>query len=786
MQTTKNFYTLLFILLTILGSCTSQTQEPLTSEKAEEKEDYVDLVYPFLDAANSRWFYFSSASRPFGMVNLSPDMVIDGAWNSGYRYNEDSIKFFSHIHAWQLSGIPMMPTTGEFKGHLGPGEYQSKYSHDQEKVYPGFHEIMLEDYQIKAELTSTTRVGFHRYTFPASEESNILLDLGTVLGPSGTKKGFVKKVSDKEIEGYALMERTSRRPKPTYVYFVIQLDKAFESLNAWKDGKLNGEVSEFDGESGGVYFHYETDENEQIQMKVGISYVSEAQSRLNIEKELPHWDFEKVVQDSRDEWNEKLGRIEVSGNDQQQTRRFYSDLWKALQGRRIISDANGKYCDMTGEEPRTRQIPLDENGQPKFNHFNSDSFWGAQWTITSLWQLVYPEIAEDFVNSMLLMYDDGGLIPRGPSGGNYTYVMTGASSTPFIVGAYMKGIKGFDTEKAYQGMKKNAFLEGMMSKSGYEHNTANGGGIKYYIEKGYVPYPLDKKRWGGHQEGAGQTLEYSYQDWCLAQMAKSLGKTEDYELFMKRSENWKNLYDAESGWIRAKGHDGKWWSPYDPYELNHGFVESNGAQSTWYVPHDLQGLGQAMGGNDKMAEKLNGSFEKAAELGFTSGNAHADETDKNNRRIPINYGNQPSIQTAFVFNHIGHPWLTQYWTREVLDKAFSQLSPERGFNGDEDQGLMGSLSVLMKMGLFEMKSGNETEPQMELGSPIFEGITIKLHPDYFKGKELTIKVNGNSDKNRYIQSVKLNDKAHDGIFLNFHDLTNGATVELEMGDQPKK
>ncbi|WP_020528094.1 GH92 family glycosyl hydrolase [Flexithrix dorotheae] len=781
MYTTKIYNSFVLILLIILNACSSNIKE----EPKSEKEEYVDLVYPFLDAANSRWFYFSSASRPFGMVNLSPDMSIKGAWNSGYRYKEDSIKFFSHIHAWQLSGVPVMPTVGEFKGHLGPDQYQSKYSHEKEKVFPGFHEVMLEDYQIKAELTSTTRVGFHRYTFPKSAESNILLDLGTVLGPSGTRKGNVKKVSDQEIEGYALMEKTGRRPKDTYVYFVIQLEKPFQTLNAWKDKKLIGEVNEFDGENGGVYFGFETEENEQVQMKVGISYVSAAQARLNIETELPHWDFEQVVQESRAEWNEKLGRIKVSGNDEQQTRRFYTDLWKALQGRRIISDANGKYCDMTGEKPRIGQIPL-ENGKPKFNHFNSDSFWGAQWTITSLWQLVYPEIAEDFVNSMLLMYDDGGLIPRGPSGGNYTYVMTGASSTPFIVGAYMKGIRGFDVEKAYEGMKKNALPGGMMSKAGYEHETTKGGGIEYYIEKGYVPYPLGKKRWGGHQQGAGQTLEYSYQDWCLAQLAKSLGKTEDYELFMKRSENWKNLYDEESGWIRAKGHDGKWWTPYDPFELNHGFVESNGAQSTWYVPHDLPGLGEKMGGNEKMAEKLNESFEKASELGFTSGNAHADETDEKFRRIPINYGNQPSIQTAFVFNHIGHPWLTQYWSREVLDKAFSQLSPERGFNGDEDQGLMGSLSVLMKIGLFEMKSGNEAEPKMELGSPIFEEINIKLSPDYFQGKEFTIKAKGNSEQNRYIQSVKLNGKTHESIFLNFHDLTKGATVKLEMGDQPKK
>ena len=753
----------------------------LSGNSQNSERQFVDLVYPYLDAANSRWFYFSSACRPFGMVNLSPDMIIDGAWNSGYRYNEDYIKFFSHVHAWQFSGVPVMPTTGEFKGHLGPENYQSRFSHEKEEVFPGYHSVYLDDYKIRAELTSTTRVGFHRYTFPSSDESSILLDLGTVLGPSKTNSGFAKKVSDTEIEGYALMERTSRRPKPTYVYFAIQLNKPFNELHGWQKGKLNGEIDEFEGEKGGVYVQFKTEEEELILMKVGISYVSEAQARLNIESELDHWDFDKVVKESRNEWNEKLGRIVIEGNTEQQKRRFYTDLWKALQGRRILSDANGKYCDMTGEKRRIGQIPLGETGKPKFNHYNSDSFWGAQWTITTLWQLVYPEIAEEFVNSMLLMFDDGGLIPRGPSGGNYTYVMTGASSTPFIVGAYMKGIDGFDIDKAYEGMKINAMPGGMMGHAGYEHFTAKGGGIEHYIDSGYVPYPLSKKRFGGHMDGAGQTLEYSYQDWCLAQMAKKLGMDEDYEYFTNRSNNWKNLYDQEAGWIRPKSLNGNWKTPFDPYEYRNGFVESNAAQGTWYVPHDLAGLADLMGGKKEAAQKLNDSFEKATELGFTSGTAHAAELHEEYRRIPINYGNQPSIQTAFVFNHIGHPWLTQYWSREVLDKAFSHLSPDRGYNGDEDQGLMGSLAVLMKMGLFEMKSGNEIEPQIELGSPIFERITISLNESFYSGKKIEIIADGTSIENRYIQSAKLNGEIIETQFLSYKDLVKGAKIEMKNG-----
>jgi predicted alpha-1,2-mannosidase len=745
----------------------------------------VDLVYPQLDSENSRWIFFSSACRPFGMVNLSPDNKADTDWGSGYRYEKDSIKFFSHIHGWQLSGIPVMPVNGAFKGHLGSNVYGSKYSHESETVKPGYHSVILDSYGIKAELTSTTRVGFHRYQFPEAAESYILLDLGTWLGPSGTVKGMAKILSKTEIHGYALMDKTMRRPKPIYVHYAIQFDTPFEKMQAWQDGKLSQTTELFEGSNGGVYLKFDTSKAKTVLMKVGISYVSEEQARLNISAELPHWNFDQVVQESQDEWSTWLGKIEIEGGTLLQQRRFYTDLWHSLLGRRTISDANGKYCDMTGPERRIGQIPLDGKGKPLFNHHNFDAFWGAQWTISTLWGLVYPKIASDFVNSMLVMYDDGGLIPRGPSGGNYTAVMTGASTTPFIVGAYMKGIRTFDAAKAFEGMKKNHMPGGMMGKAGYEHNTFNGGGIEYYIEKGYVPYPLDKN-WGMHQDGASQTLEYASQDWCLAQMSKSLGKTDDYNYFLNRSNNWKNLYDSQSGWIRPKNMEGKWKEPFDPFQYKNGFIEANAAQATWFVPHDLAGLAVMMGGNDKASEKLNQSFETASKLDFTSGTSHAKELHPEYQRIPINYGNQPSIQTAFVFNHIGQPWLTQYWSRRVVNQAFSALSTDRGYNGDEDQGLMGSLAVLMKIGLFEMNSGAETHPVIELGSPIFDKITIHLDPNYYKGKTFEIEVKNNKPENFFIQSATLNGEAHNTQWLLHEELVKGGKLILEMGSEPNK
>ncbi|MCY7357596.1 MAG: GH92 family glycosyl hydrolase [Rudanella sp.] len=746
----------------------------------------VDLVNPIVDAANSRWFFFNSASRPFGMVNLSPDNAVNADWGAGYRYHSDSIKCFSHVHGWQLSGVPVLPTTGEFKGHLGADNYGSRFSHAKEVIKAGYHKVVLDAYNITAELTSTTRVGFHKYTYPASAQSHILFDFSTFLGPSDTQKGYVKKVSNQEIEGYAIMAPTVRRPKILPVYFVAVFDKPFDSFNGWRNGKLEPITDVIEGKRTGAYLSFKTKAGEVRKMKVAISYVSEAQARINLNAELPHWDFEKTVRDSHTDWNNWLSRIEIQGGSDTDRSRFYTDLWHALLGRRIISDVNGKYCDMTGPQRLIKQIPLDANGKPKFNHHNSDSFWGAQWTINTLWHLVYPEVTESFVNSMVMMYQDGGLIPRGPAGGNYTYVMTGASTTPFIVSAYLKGIKGFDIEKAYEGLRKNHFPGGMMSKAGYEHNTLKGGGIEYYMERGYVPHPLSKTRYGFHQDGSTQTLEYAYQDYTLAQMAKKLGKTDDYNLFMKRAENYKNVWNPDLGWMWNRTLDGKWGEPVDILRYDNGWEEGNAAQYTWFVPHDIRGLINLMGGREAFTTKLNSSFEKARKHDFVSGKSHDKETLEELRRVFINYGNQPSIQTAHLFNYAGSPWLTQYWTRQVIEKVYSGISPDFGYSGDEDQGLMGSLSVLLKTGLFSTNGGTTSEPFYEISSPIFNRITIKLNPKYYKGKQFVIDAKNNSAQNLYIQSAQLNGKPLDRPWVSHETVVNGGILTLQMGDKPNK
>ncbi|WP_343532726.1 GH92 family glycosyl hydrolase [Flavobacterium mesophilum] len=753
--------------LMFLASCQSEKTVYL------QKNQLVDKVYPLLDTENSRWFYFSSASRPFGMVNLSPDTEIKGDWGCGYKFSTDTIKGFSHVHEWQLSGISLMPVVVNKENSKRIfKDFYSKFSHETEKITPGYHSLVLDRYQITAELTSTKRVGFHRYTFPVKAQKAILFNLNTVLGPCENTDGILEKNNDNELSGSLILSTNFRRPKPLKVFFKVKINAPIASVV--KDATT------------GNYLINLGDFDKNVLMKVGVSYTSVQNASINIDEELPHWDFDKVVESSREEWNNLLGRIKIEGGSETDQRRFYTDLWHALQGRKMINDANGAYPDNTGEKFRVGQLPLDQNGKPKYNQFNSDSFWGAQWTINSLWGLAYPEIMEDFVHSLMQYYKDGGMIPRGPSGGNDTYVMTGASTTPFMVTAIQKGIVKDDLESIYVALKKNHMLNGIMGKAGYEHKTNIGGGLKYYLEKGFVPYPLPEGNFGSHQDGASLTLEYAYEDWTLAQLAKKLNHQEDYNYFLKRSKNYQNVFDKTIGWMRPKNVDGKWLANYDIYKYENGFIEANGAQATWFVPHNISDLAKLMGGNEKAVEKLNSQFETAKKLKFTSGTSHEAELHPEYSRIPINFGNQPSIQTSFIFNKLGRPDLTQSWTRDVVKETFSGLSPETGYNGDEDQGLMGSLNVLLKIGLFQLNGGTEENPEYQIGSPVFNKISIQLNPQYYKGKTFVIEANNNSSKNIYINTVKFNNKVIDDYAISHNDITNGGTLILEMSDKPKQ
>ena len=532
----------------------------------------VDYVNPLIDTHQSRWFYFSSASRPFGMVNLSPDTNVKGSWESGYLYDSTTVRCFSHVHAWQLSGVPVMPTTGEMLGHRGMDATQSSFSHATEEVTPGYHKLHLDRYDVDVELTSTTRVGLHRYRFNGEGARHLLFDTGAFLAHDSTDYSLVRRVSPRELAGYVIMGPTHRRPKPVKLYFIAQLDRDITAFGGWRAGspvQTDGEVA---GKDVGAFVSFDSTLTE-LHLKVALSYTSLAAARANLAAELPHWDFERVRQESREEWNEMLSRVEVSGGTEARTVKLYTDLWHALLGRRIMSDVDGSYVDHTGD---TAVVRTASNGYP---HYNFDAWWGSHWSLNTLWSLVYPEIMAGFCHTMVDMYRNGGLIPRGPSGGNYTYVMIGDPAVSFFAAALNKGIDDFDVEAAYAGLRKNAFVGGIRDNAGYEHRTpAFGGGMQYYEERGYVPEGIAGP--GGHKDGASMTLEYAYQDWCLAQIAKRLGKEKDYAFFMDRSQNYRNVWNPATGYMHPREMDGSWIEDFSPVVDDfsaRGFCEANSA-----------------------------------------------------------------------------------------------------------------------------------------------------------------------------------------------------------------
>ncbi len=715
------------------------------------------------------------------MVNLSPDTSVGGDWLYGYLYGDTNIMCFSHVHGWQIYGVPVMPVTGELQSQKGLTAAASEFSHADEVIHPGYHKVFLKRYGITAELTSTTRVGFHRYTFPASDKSYIAFDTGATL-LAGMDASELHRVSDTELAGYSVMSRTPRRPKPFTIYFVAQFNRPMAAFGTWQNGKLIEPLADaVSGTNAGGYARFTTTNGEQILMKVAISYTSEENARKNLAAELPGWDFDAVVRDSRDDWNRWLGRIEVQGGTEAQRIKFYTDLWHALLGRRIVSDVDGSYCDNTGSKTMIRQVRLDANRKPLFPHYNSDAFWGSHWSLNILWSFAYPEVMDGFCNTMVDMYRNGGLIPRGPAGGNYTYVMIGDPAAPFIAAAYNKGIRHYDVEQAYAGLRKNALPGGIRDHAGYEHaKNAEGGGMKYYVERGYVPEDIGGK--GMHKDGAAMTLEYAYEDWTLAQFALALGKTNDAEWLTGRSFNYTNLWDPAMKLMHPRTVDGTWLKDFGPTSkpgdfAQKGFTEASASVYTHFVPQNVPDLIRLFGGNDAYAEALNRQFELAEPKRFVAphdhhGDAYAD------------YDNEPSMEMAHLFNYAGKPWLTQKWVREVQATAYGDITPNGGYCGDEDQGQLGALSALMAMGLFDVEGGASVKPTYQITSPVFDRVTIHLNRDYFPGNTFVITTKNNSAANLYIQSAKLNGQPWNQFWFPHADLVKGGTLELELGPQP--
>lgn len=748
----------------------------------ENYTDYVSKVDPYIESARGRYFFFVTGNQPFGMISAAPLTRNKNQYGGGYNYNSLEILGFPQIHCWMLSGISLMPTTGNINPTLGEHGWKSRFSHDGEIVQPGYHRLFLEDYGIWVEQTATERVSFYKLRYTKDAISNLLLNLGGYLGETTMNDCKVTKVSDTEIEGS--VNTTGRfwgGPDNVRIFFTMRFDKPFEQLNGWDDKQISSNISShkgvnektprnagesyYEAPTSGVSAIYNVKAGDEIQVKFSISYTSIENARLNMEKDGNQWDFEAVKNSSQKEWNEWLGRIDVKGGSNEQQIKFYTDIWHSLLGRHKLDDYSGDYPDYTqgtrvgnatiGSQLKVRTLPKNEDGSVKFHMYNSDAFWLTQWNLNILWGLAWPEVLDDFAACLVQYNDNGGLLPRGPNAGGYSYIMTSCPATNLITSAYQKNmLTKISPEKAYQAMVSNHRPGGMLGP---------GKEIQYYINNGYYP------------GNAGITLEAAFQDWSLAQMAYKMGKKKDAENYTKRSQGWRKLFNTDLQLVMPKDTKGKWLHN-DPLS-NQGWVEANAWQATWSVSHEIPELAKLMGGYDALCNKLNYAFEQSDKDDFVFGYGSG----------YVSYANQPGCSNAHVFNLAKQPWLSQYWVRKVGAQAYGAITPDRGYGGhDEDQGQMGGVSALMALGIFSLDGTSSQNPAYQITSPVFDEITIKLDPKYYSGKEFKIKTHNNSKENCYIQKTELNAQPLNTYWFGHDQFAAGGNLEIWLGNKPNK
>lgn len=761
--------------------------------ESEPKQDYTQYVNPNIGTAHSRWFFYTPAARPFGMAKLAPS--INGSYGNpsgweavGYDDRLTSIEGFPNFHEFQIGGITFAPTVGKLQtipGKLDDVDsgYRSSFDRKDELATAGYYSVLLKDYNIKAELTATERVGFHRYTFPESGESNIIFDIGRQMGESGRViDAEVKIVDDKRIEGYVITSpayvRKYQAGATVNMYFSAVLDKSPQSFGTFIYDSIVAGQKEIKGIGAGAYMTFDTKTDEAIGIKVGLSYTSIENARKNLETEAKDLSFDKAKKQAISSWNEYLGRIDVEGGTEEDKTKFYTGLFHALLGRGLASDINGAYPKNDGS---VGQIELDRKGKPVHNHYNTDAIWGAFWNLTQLWAIAYPEYYADWIQSQLLVYKDAGWLGDGIATSKYVSGVGTNFTSLVIAAAYNVGIDNFDINLAYEAARKNE-LE-------WRDRIAGAGkmDVSAFVEKGYCPYithqpgVASELTTNGSVFGTSHTLEYAFSSYAVAQLAKALNKTDDYEQLSKLAKSWKLIYDPSVKFMRPKDIDGNFIENFDPARPWVGFQEGNAWQYTFYVPHDAEELVETLG-KDEFNNRLDSIFtisQKAIFGGGTNIDAFAGLEGL------YNHGNQPNLHISWLFNFSGRPDLSQKWVRAICDEFYGTEGIHGyGYGQDEDQGQLGAWYVLAGIGLFDVKALTAPDPSFQIGSPLFDKITIELPEKIRKGK-FVIETENNSKENIYIQEALLNGKADKSLRLPFSELEKGGTLKLKMGTKPQ-
>lgn len=729
---------LLLVMVVFVSGCTGYQKK---NKEILSNEDLTKYVNPFI-GTDAHGHTFPGASMPFGMVQLSPDTRLEG-WDGcgGYHYSDSVVYGFSHTHL-SGTGVPdycdvlFMPTTGEVRLNNGsdkPGSgYASRFDHENEKAEAGYYQVLLKDYGITAELTATKRTGFHKYSFPETNNANVIIDL---FHRDKVIESSIEIINDSVVAGY---RRSSYWANDQHVFFYAVFSTQFTKSGIALDEKITGE-KKASGKNVKAFFTFNTILNKSVMIKVGISAVSVEGARNNLEKENTTWDFEKIKADAASAWNKELGKIYISDQDMDRKTTFYTSLYHAFLVPNLFMDADGSY------RGRDQQIHKAEG----FDYYTVFSLWDTFRGEHPLFTITQEKRTADFIKTMIAQYEQGGRLPVWELAANETECMIGYHSIPVIVDAYMKGVRGFDAEKAFEAMKHSAELDHF--------------GLKFYKEYGYIPAEAEA-------ESVSKTLEYAYDDWCIAVMAKALGKDDDYRKYIDRAQSYKNIFDPSTGFMRAK-MNGRWFEPFDPREVNFNYTEANSWQYSFFVPQDISGLVEMMGGEENFIESLDKLFSESSE---TTGREQSDITGLIGQYA---HGNEPSHHMAYLYNYVGQPWKTQKVARQIMDELYTE-KPD-GLCGNEDCGQMSAWYVLSAMGFYPVTPG---APIYTFGSPVFEEVILNLE----NGKTFRINARNNSKENIYIQSVELNGKKHTKSYITHQDIINGGEIEFIMGTEPNK
>ena len=714
-----------------------------------QASEAVDAIDPMIGTITVRYpgdFYglgktYPGAAAPLGIVQISPDTITGGDNAPGYNYLQDSIEGFSLCHlsgtGWygEMGNFQVMPTIGPLE--VDRDKNRSPFSHDREEASVGYYSVHLDRYQIRTELTASLHAGIFRFTFPESKQSRIQVDLARRIGMKDrwlkNSRQCTEIVDAQTIQGWMDCPNTDGgwgqgAGGVSYrLFFYGRLSKPLENFGVWDKSEVTQHVSEFEGINTGFFGEFQTAAGEQVLMKVGISYVDMEGAKANLEAEIPDWDFERVRDACRDQWRQVLDLVRFEGGQEKDRTVMATALYHSFLDPRSIVDADGRYRAANGEIRRAEE----------FQFRTIFSGWDAFRSHFPLLTIIRPDIINDEINSWIELAEDTGndYLPRWEMLHSYSGCMLGNPAVSVILDAYQKGIRNYDVQRAYQ------LCANSVEKFGNH-------------PRGFTPDSLS------------HTVEYAYTDWCAGRLAEMLGKSTESDKYYRRSVAYKNLWDPDIQWMRAKDEQGNWTAWTKKTDYGQGCIESNPFQQAWFVPHDVQGLVNLMGA-DLFAAELESFFDEAP-----------DDLQWNNY---YNHPNEPCHHVAFLFNYIGKPWLTQKWSRKVCDVAYG--TGPYGLCGNEDVGQLSAWYVLSAIGLHPVCPGDGL---YQLTSPVFDEITIQLDPDYYTGKTFRVVAHDNSPRNVYIQSAKLNGELLKRSWLEHKELVAGGVLEFQMGPAPNR